>query len=84
MATKKSFKVYKAVSKTENKKTVIKLQEVKTDGTEETAKNAAHALKKAGVNYLELVNTETNEKTTYKKSISGNNYEVKLLKITEK
>lgn len=81
MAVKKTISVFEKVIKQTKTAASSVLKEVKTDGTLSGTEKLVIGLKKRGVNYFEILNRETNTKTTYKKTISGKNYEVNVLKI---
>ena len=81
MATEKLVTVKKRVSKLVKKAPTLVLVDVKTDGTVAAALISIETLKKQGVSYFEMLNPSIGTKTTFKKLISGESYEVKCSKI---
>jgi len=81
MATEKLVTVKKRVSKLVKKVPTLVLVDVKTDGTVDAALKATETLKKQGVSYFEVLDPTLGTKTTFKKLISGQSYEIKCSKI---
>jgi len=81
MATEKLVTVKKRVSKLVKKVPTFVLVDVKTDGTITAALKVIETLKKRGVSYFEMLDSSIGTKTTFKKLISGQSYEVKCSKI---
>ena len=84
MASEKKYKVFEKVSKTEKGKSVTRLKEVKTDGSEEGSKKAVESLMKSLVKSFEVLDVETKDRKLYNRTLSGKNYEIKLFKFKEK
>ncbi len=81
MATQKKITVFKRVTKTVKGKSENHLEEVKTDGTEKGSNDTILDLQKSAVNYFEVLGLKKCFKTIYTKMLSGNNYEIKSVKI---
>lgn len=81
MTTKKNITVFKRVATTVKGKPQTKLVAVKTDGTENAAKEVVEKLVNEGVFYFEVVDSIKGVKTNYNKLLSGKNYEIKSEKI---
>ena len=79
MSSKKSIKVFQRITKTEKGKPVPSLEEVKTDGTLSSAEKAIATLQKSGVVYFEVIGEKKNSKTVYCKTLSGKNYQTKVV-----
>lgn len=84
MTSEPAFSVFQYVQSRSTKKPITKKRRVKTDGTFLGAEKAVEKLKKAGVHRFEIMDHENNQETRYKKTLSGNNYEVKVLKVSSK
>ena len=80
MSTEKPIVVFERVTKTEKGRKVILLKEVETDGSVQGSKKAVARLQKSGVTYFEVVNQKKGTKTTYSKTLSGKNYQTKVVK----
>lgn len=80
MATEKMISVFERITKNEKGKPVTSLKEVKTDGTVSGSKKAIDTLIKAKKKYFEVVNHKKGIKTTYNRTLSGKNYETKIMK----
>ena len=80
MASEKSIKVFERITKTEKGKSVTSLKEVKTDGTVSGSEKAIATLQKSGVTYFEVVDQKKGSKTVYSRTLSGKNYETKVVK----
>ena len=80
MASEKSIKVLQRVSKTEKGKSISILKEVKTDGTASGSEKAISKLQNLGVSYFEVLDQKKGIKTLYNRTLSGKNYEKKVIK----
>jgi len=81
MASKNKFNVQERAIKAKGKTTITYLKKIKTDCTEKEAEIAAEKLKADGCIYFEVTNNDSKEKVVYKKTLSGENYEIQTSKI---
>jgi hypothetical protein len=80
MASEKLIKVFERIIKTEKGKPTTTLREFKTDGTVSGSEKAIATLQKSGVTYFEVVDHNKSTKTAYSRTLSGKNYETKVVK----
>jgi hypothetical protein len=81
MAVKNDIIVKERIQKKIKGNPTTSLKEVKTDGTEDGAKQAVENLKKSKVRSFEVHNFPKGKKTVYSLTLGGKNYETKIVKL---
>jgi hypothetical protein len=80
MASEKLIKVFERIIKRKKGKPTTNSKEIKTDGIVSGSEKAIAALQKYEVTYFEVVDQNKSTKTVYSRTLSGKNYETKVVK----